>query len=55
MPCPVCVDKKLVEILVTVGEHDLVLRNCSQCETKWWECDGQQVELHGVLEAAAVR
>lgn len=52
MPCPVCRDKKLVEITLKAGERRLVLRSCSACETKWWESEGREVALGNVLEAA---
>ena len=52
MPCPVCRDKKLVEITLQAGEQSLILRSCSACETKWWESEGEQVGLGNVLQAA---
>lgn len=52
MPCPTCRDKKLVEITLQAGSKNLILRSCSACETKWWESDGDEVALDGVLNAA---
>lgn len=52
MPCPICRDKKLVEITLQAGVKSLVLRSCSSCETKWWESEGSEVALENVIEAA---
>lgn len=52
MPCPVCVDKQLVEITLQAGDRQLVMRSCSNCETKWWESNGEKAGLGSVLSAA---
>lgn len=53
MSCPVCRDKRLVEIHVNLRGSQLTLRSCSHCETRWWETDGRQVPLTNVFELAA--
>lgn len=54
MPCPVCVNKKLVEITLKSGDRELIMRSCSACETKWWESNGEAVSLDAVLGAVRV-
>lgn len=54
MRCPVC-SRHMVEITMQVDGKELLLRSCSNCDTKWWEKDGEQVELPGVLETASNR
>lgn len=44
----------MVEIRLSVGASELILRSCSHCETKWWERDGELVKLDNVLSAAAI-
>jgi hypothetical protein len=53
MSCPVCRDKRLVEIHVTLKGSRVTMHSCSHCETRWWDTDGQQVPLKGVFQLAA--
>ncbi len=53
MPCPTCRNKQLVEITLQAGVKSLIMRSCSNCETKWWESEGQQVALENVLSVAS--
>jgi transcription elongation factor Elf1 len=53
MACPVCRDRQLVEISVTLKERKVTLHSCSECDTKWWSSAGQRLPLYSVLELAA--
>ena len=53
MSCPVCEDRQLVEIHVTLRGADVTMRSCSRCETRWWETDGERVPLTGVFQLAS--
>jgi transcription elongation factor Elf1 len=55
MACPVCNTKRLVEIGINLGDSAVTLHSCSKCETRWWERDGERVEVDGVLTLAAGR
>ena len=55
MPCPVCSTKQLVEIDITLGEARVTMHSCSRCETRWWERNGNPVEVDRVLDLAASR
>ena len=53
MSCPVCRDKRLVEIQLTLRGKVVTMHSCSHCETRWWDRDGHRVPLDGVFELAA--
>jgi hypothetical protein len=40
----------MVEITLTVGEGNVVMRSCSRCDRRSWISDGEPVELDGVLD-----
>lgn len=47
--CPTC-RNQLVRVPVTIGEHELAMDSCSTCDTRWWERDGEVVDLTEVLD-----
>jgi hypothetical protein len=51
--CPLCHIARLVTIAMTVNERRLSLHSCARCETRWWDCDGENVSLSSVLDTAA--
>jgi Zn-finger nucleic acid-binding protein len=53
MMCPVCRASRMVEIEITLQGDAVRMRACSRCDTRWWERDGESIELEGVLEMAA--
>ena len=53
MLCPLCRIARLVSITMTLNDRELTMHSCSRCETKWWDCDGENVGLKKVLETAA--
>jgi len=55
MVCPVCRSARMVEIGVTLQEAKVTMHSCSKCETRWWESDGERVDLDGVFTLAAPR
>lgn len=40
---------ELVEIALTIDGARLMMRSCSNCDTRSWHRDGESVELGGVL------
>ena len=40
---------ELVEIALTIDGARLMMRSCSNCDTRSWHRDGEAVELGGVL------
>jgi len=52
--CPNC-HRRLVEIAVRVNEVKFTMHACSACEHRWWDRDGQTVELGSVLALASAR
>ncbi len=54
MSCPVCRDRELVEIDLTVGGRPVTLHSRSRCDTRWWDADGEQIQLRTLLDLATV-
>lgn len=46
--CTTC-GNKAVEIAMTIDGAQLLMRSCSNCDTRSWHRDGESVELGGVL------
>lgn len=55
MRCPRCNRSRLVEIALKVGDRPVRMRNCSACDSRWWDSEGRALELTGVLELASSR
>jgi transcription elongation factor Elf1 len=55
MTCPFCKLQLLVEITTHIGDSDVTLHSCSGCGLRWWDRDGEQVQVTDVLELAAAR
>ena len=55
MTCPVCHGGQLVEIDMSLQGEDVRMRSCSRCDTRWWERNGDRIDLEAVLELATVR
>lgn len=55
MLCPTCNARRVLAIGVHLGDTDVVLHSCSVCENRWWEENGQVIQLTDVLELATVR
>ena len=49
MTCPRCHLAVLSEIRVSVASGHFTLHACPSCEDRWWDCDGEPVELERVL------
>lgn len=52
MSCPKCKRSSLTEIALTIGDRPVTMRNCSGCDSRWWDSEGEALLLHGVLELA---
>ena len=55
MLCPTCNTRRVLAIGVHLGEKNVVLHSCSACEKRWWEENGEIIELTDVLELASTR
>lgn len=49
MTCPTCELSRPVEIDMTLGQSRVTLHACSSCESKWWDREGERLELRTVL------
>lgn len=50
MKCPECGVSNFTEIQISLKEEDSVkFYSCRRCEAKWWEHDGEPIELDEVL------
>ena len=54
MTCPRCARSMLVEIALTMKERKVTMRSCSKCDSRWWDSDGEALELRNVLDLATV-
>lgn len=53
MDCPTCGTRDVIEIRhVLPDEIEVHFFSCHKCEEKWWDRDGQTVELRDVLDLA---
>jgi transcriptional regulator NrdR family protein len=55
MHCPRCRKARLVEITLTVQGASVRMRSCSTCDTRWWDREGEAIDLAGVLDLATVQ
>ncbi|MEO7837551.1 MAG: hypothetical protein ABIS21_07930 [Acidimicrobiales bacterium] len=55
MTCARCKVAQVVEIAVTIGERPVRMRSCSHCDTRWWDSEGENLSLPGVVELATRR
>jgi hypothetical protein len=53
MTCTACHADVLVEIRVTIAGTKFTMHSCPSCETRWWDQDGETVEVRSVLQTAA--
>ena len=53
MKCPMCKRSHLVEIEVMLGDQRVTMHSCSRCDSRWWDKDGERVELPRVTELAS--
>lgn len=51
-PCPRC-DGTLTKISLTIDGRPVTMRSCSVCELRWWDADGELIDLTTVLDMAA--
>ncbi len=52
MSCPKCRAGDLTEIGLLLRGKSVTMHSCSRCETRWWDADGERVQLHHVLRLA---
>ena len=50
--CPRC-SSSLTEIRLEQAGRMMVMRSCSTCDSRWWQRDGQDVDLGSVLTTVA--
>ena len=52
--CPTC-GGPLVAIALRLTDNELVMRSCSKCDRRFWEADGLDIELAGLLGREPLR
>jgi uncharacterized Zn finger protein (UPF0148 family) len=45
----------LVEIAIVREESSMTMQSCSRCDARWWQEDGEHVDLPRVLSAVSPR
>ena len=53
MTCAQCRADILVEIRVTIAGATFTMHSCPSCETRWWDQDGEKVEVTKILAVAS--
>ena len=53
MTCKTCRADVLVEIRVTIAGTKFTMHHCPSCETRWWDQEGDKVEVREVLSQVA--
>ena len=51
--CPTC-RSGVIEVPLKVGDEQLTIVRCAQCDTHRWERDGVVVDLEEVIDLTAV-
>ena len=49
--CPTCGSRELMRVDLTVEHQPMAFMTCPNCESRWWERDGDPLPLEAVLEA----
>jgi len=49
MKCAHCRADVLFEIRVTIAGTQCTMHSCPSCETRWWDSDGEKVEIGDLL------
>jgi len=55
MFCPTCGTRNVVTINLNVAERRVTMQSCGRCDKRWWDSDGEQIDLTNVLELATTR
>ena len=55
MSCPKCGARRLVEIQVKLSGREVTLHSCSKCDTRWWDEEGEVIDVSEVIDLATVR
>ena len=53
MSCPSCAKHRLINIAVTIADHQVTMHSCSNCGKRWWDRDGEHLALPDVLLMAS--
>lgn len=53
--CRACGSGEVVTISLKVDSQDLSFTACHACEEKWWDKDGEDVELRSVIDLVSPR
>ncbi|MEN8234698.1 MAG: hypothetical protein ABFR89_07210 [Actinomycetota bacterium] len=51
--CATCGDNSVIQIELTLPDgSEVVFCSCHRCESKWWDRDGEQLELDALVDVA---
>ena len=54
MSCPSCKEENCTQIIIHLKDEETVqFYSCRKCEAKWWEREGDTIDLAEVLQLAA--
>jgi len=52
--CPAC-DTPMVTITMKLVDDDLLMRSCSRCDTRYWQVNGEEIDLTDMLGREPMR
>jgi len=50
--CPQCGSRNVININLTTENGPVSFYSCHQCEKRWWDKDGEAIDLSNVLDLA---
>jgi hypothetical protein len=53
LTCNTCGQKSVIQIELTLPDgSEVVFCSCHRCESKWWDRDGEVLDLDGLIDVA---
>jgi hypothetical protein len=50
--CASCGGTDAIEIRLRLNDTEVEFHSCHRCEHRWWDCDGELIDLTTVLQLA---
>ena len=51
LTCTICGESSVIQIDMTLPDGtEVVFNSCHVCEAKWWDKDGEPVEVDGIID-----
>ncbi len=51
LACTTCGSESVIQIDMTLPDGtEVIFHSCHVCETKWWDKDGETIEVDGIID-----